>query len=80
MFEGNVIKTFAQLQDKYNLPSSDLYRYLQLRSYIKKHQDWELLRKESSNIEKHFTSLVQKKGHYEKTNFNIVPKTADGHV
>lgn len=39
LFDGNVIKTFAQLRAKFKLPSSDLYKYFQIRSYVTKHND-----------------------------------------
>lgn len=41
LLDGPAFKSFSQLRDKFNLPSSDLYRYLQIRHYVTKHSDWE---------------------------------------
>lgn len=62
LFEGNVFKTFDQLKVKFKLPSNDLYKYLQIRSYVTKHNDWELIRREPTNIEKHFINLIENGG------------------
>lgn len=62
LFERDVIKTFAQLRSKYNPLSSDHYRYLQVRNYIMKHMDWDQIRREPTNIEKHFINLVENNG------------------
>lgn len=62
LFEGTVIKSFTQLRAKFNLSPSDLFKYLQIRSYLTKHLDWDQIRRESTNIEKHFINLGEKGG------------------
>ena len=39
LLDRQVFKAFSQLRDKFDLPSSDLYRYLQIRHYVTKHSD-----------------------------------------
>jgi len=39
LFDKNVFKTFTQLRAKFKLPSSDLYKYFQIRGYVTKHSD-----------------------------------------
>lgn len=34
LFEGEILKSFTQLQDKYGLCPKEVYLYLQLRDYI----------------------------------------------
>lgn len=62
LFDGNVFKTFAQLREKFKLPPSDLYKYFQIRRYVTKHNDWDLIRSEPTNIEKHFINLIENGG------------------
>uniref|UniRef100_A0A8C5HTH9 Uncharacterized protein n=1 Tax=Gouania willdenowi TaxID=441366 RepID=A0A8C5HTH9_GOUWI len=62
LFEGNVVKTFAQLRNNFNLPSKDHYRCLQIRNYLTKHKDWDQLRREPTNIENHFIHLSENSG------------------
>ena len=59
LFDGNTLKSFSQLQDKFDLPSSDLYRYLQIRHYITKHTDWDSIKRHPINIEIHFILSFQ---------------------
>lgn len=44
LFEGNILKTFSQLKNTCTLPSSDLYRFLQIRHYVSQHTDWEYIK------------------------------------
>ena len=37
LYSNNTFMTFKQLQDKYNIPSSHFYRYLQIRNYVRSH-------------------------------------------
>ena len=41
MSDGETLKSFKQLQDKYRLCSKDFYRYLQLRDYPHQKQRFE---------------------------------------
>ena len=59
LFDGELFKSFSQLQNEFSLPSSDLYRYLQIRHYITKSTDWENIKKEPTNIEMHFIHLFE---------------------
>lgn len=34
------MKSFEQLRREFNLPTQDFYKYLQLRSYLQKHEEW----------------------------------------
>ena len=59
LLDGHVYQSFSQLRDKFDLPSSDLYRNFQIRHYVTKSTDWEHLRKEPTNIESHFIHLFE---------------------
>lgn len=61
LFEGNVIKSFAQLRNNFNQPSRDHDRYLQINNYMTKHMDWDQIRR-GTNIEKHFIHLTDNNG------------------
>lgn len=39
LFKGTELKSFSQLQEQFNLPSNDLYRYFQIRHYIISHKE-----------------------------------------
>lgn len=56
------LKEFNQRRAKFKLPSSDLYRYLQIKSYIIQHLDWDRIKLEPTNIRKAFINLVEKGG------------------
>lgn len=36
LFDGNILMSFDQLTNKYNIPRQDFFRYLQLRDFVKK--------------------------------------------
>lgn len=74
LFERNIIKIFAKLRRKFNPPSSDQYRYLQIGKYTTKHVDWDQITRQPTNIEKHFDILMENIGAVKKQ----VP--VDGHV
>ncbi|KAM7369499.1 hypothetical protein PAMP_000739 [Pampus punctatissimus] len=59
LLDGPAFKSFSQLRDKFDLPSSDLYRYLQIRHYVTKNSDWENIQKEPTNIESYFIHLFE---------------------
>ena len=59
LFDGNVFKSFSQLQDKFALPSSDLFRYLQIRHYITNNTDWNIIKREPTSIESHFIYMSE---------------------
>ncbi|MED6237632.1 hypothetical protein ATANTOWER_029692 [Ataeniobius toweri] len=45
MFHDNNFETVDQLQTNFHLPTTDFYRYLQLRTYLTTHKEWEKLLK-----------------------------------
>lgn len=51
------LKTFAQLKNEFDLPRTDFFRYLQLRSFLMTHKDWGKL-KRSTPIEKFLISQI----------------------
>lgn len=48
------IKTYNQLHNEFNLPMQDFYKYLQIRSYLIKHYEWENIRKPPNRLEEEF--------------------------
>ena len=60
LFEGNIFRSFQQLKQKFDLPTTDLYRYLQIRNYITKHKDWEDIKKAPNNIDSHFIDVSER--------------------
>lgn len=61
LLEGDYFKSFAQLQKKFNLPSTDLFRYFQIRHYVTAHKEWEILKRSPSGVEQYFIHLIEKK-------------------
>lgn len=59
LFEGSVLKSFELLKEKYELPTQDFYRYLQIRHYLHTHQEWEKLCSPPSKIEQFFISTIE---------------------
>lgn len=55
--EDQELKTFEQLIDEFDLPRLDFYRYLQIRSYLLKHPDWNRIKKFDSPIEQNLTKI-----------------------
>ncbi len=45
LFKGTEFKSFSQLQEQFDLPSKDLYRYLQIRHYVTNHKEKEMVSK-----------------------------------
>ena len=60
LFDGVVFKSFSQLQEKHDLPSTDLYRYLQIRNYIIRNKDWEAIRKNPNKTVQHFIDISER--------------------
>ena len=52
MFRGQTLKSFQQLEQEFNLPAHDFYKFLQLRHYLKTHKEWENICKTPSKLEK----------------------------
>lgn len=50
LFEETHLKSFTQLQEQFDLPSSDFYRYLQIRHYITNHKEKERIGKIPNGI------------------------------
>lgn len=59
LFENNTLRAFSQLQEKFDLPSNDMYRFLQIRHYITKHTDWDSLKREPTDVEQYFIHISQ---------------------
>ena len=72
LLDGHVFKSLSQLGDRFALPSSDLYRYLQSRRYVRKNTDWENVRMELTNIERHFVHLSEHGSSTTKTSISHV--------
>ncbi len=43
--------------NEFDLPRLDFYRYLQIRSYLFKHPDWNRIKKSDSPIEQYLTKI-----------------------
>jgi len=59
IFDGETIKPFSQLCDKFTLRSNDLFRYLQLRHYITTHKHWDIIKRSPTNVEKYFINIIE---------------------
>lgn len=59
MFENGNLMSFQQLQQKYNLPAHDFFKYLQLKHYFHEHKDWNTLQRPPSNMEQFFLSVLK---------------------
>lgn len=60
MVESGSLMTFQQLQQKYDLPIQDFYKYLQLRHYLNKHNYLASLQASPSNIEHFLISGIKR--------------------
>ncbi len=65
LFDGEILKSFNQLQENFGLISTDFYRFLQLRSYLTSHTEWQSLTMQPSDLELFFIKII-KKGKAEK--------------
>lgn len=61
LIEGQELKTFEQLINEFNLPRSDFFRYLQVRSFLLKHPDWNNIKKSDSPIERYLIGIRDRK-------------------
>lgn len=61
LFEETHLESFTQLQEQFDLPSNDFYRYLQIRHYIINHKDKERIGKTSNSIEQYFIEILEKR-------------------
>lgn len=61
LFEETHLKSFTQLQEQFDLPSSDFYRYLQIRHYITNHKEKERIGKIPNGIEQYFIIISEKR-------------------
>lgn len=51
LFEGTTLRAFSQLQAQYGIASKELFRYFQIRHYLRTHKEWDKIRKLPSNFE-----------------------------
>lgn len=85
LFSGNEFKSFSQIQEQFTIPSTDMYRYFQIRHYITSHKEKDLLIKEPTKIEEYFINITEKhfpiKRHvshlYKRLITNIIQNTGD---
>lgn len=61
LFDGEILKSFKQLQDQYGLCSKDFYQYLQIRDYIKSKGKWETLKQILTIIEAYLIKTIKEK-------------------
>lgn len=59
LFDGEVLMSYEQLRHKYNLPTHDFFKYLQLRHYLQKHKEWDKMCTLPSNIEQFFILTIK---------------------
>lgn len=59
LFTGQILKSFEQLKQEFNLPNNDFYKYLQLRHYLQKHSESEKIFKEPTKVEELLMSLTE---------------------
>lgn len=61
LFCDNVLQPFSYLQDKFSLPQSDMFRYFQIRDYLKSHKDWNIIKNAPTNVETYFINITKHK-------------------
>lgn len=76
LFRGTEFKSFSQLQEQFDLPSKDLYRYLQIRHYVTNHKEKEMVSKNPNEIEEYFISVLEKHFPTKKHLSNIYKRLA----
>lgn len=54
------IKSLAQLPNQFMLPWNNLLQYLQIRHDIKSHTQQEKIKRQSTSIESHFITVIEK--------------------
>lgn len=60
LYKGTELKSFFQLQEQFDLPSKDLYRYLQIRHYVTNHKEKEMVSNKPNEIEDCFINVLEK--------------------
>lgn len=71
MFDGEILKSFKQLQDKHGLSSKDYFRYLQIREYIRSSGEWESLKRLPTSMESYLIKNITEKNK-KKNGFKFV--------
>lgn len=61
LFENNTLRSFSQLQEKFDLPMNDLFRFMQIRSYLTRHSDWDYIKRDPMEVESYFIMVSQHK-------------------
>ncbi len=59
LFDGETIRSFSQLSNRFILKSNDFFRYLQLRHYITSHKQWDIIKRSPTNVEKYFIDIIE---------------------
>ncbi len=59
LFDGETIRSFSQLSNRFILKSNDFFRYLQLRHYITSHKQWDIIKRSPTNVEKYFIDVIE---------------------
>lgn len=57
LFDGEIMKPFSELYDRFNLKTNNFFRYLQLWHYIKSLKHWDTIEKIPTNVDKYFSSI-----------------------
>lgn len=61
LFVETHLKSFSQLQEQFDLSSSNFYRYLQIRHYITNHKEKERIVKIPNSIEQYFITILERR-------------------
>lgn len=56
LFDGGILKTFEQLKNDFDLPRVNFFRYLQLRTFLTTHKEWDKFSKPTP-LEKYLIEL-----------------------
>lgn len=51
------LKSFEELMEEFNIPKTDFFRYLQIRSFLTKHPDWDKINRSDTSIEKYLVRI-----------------------
>lgn len=58
LFDGEVLKSFSQLQEQYGLCSKDFHRYLQIRHFVRSQGELEKLKRIPTTIESYLIKII----------------------
>ncbi|KAJ0059923.1 hypothetical protein NL108_015598 [Boleophthalmus pectinirostris] len=61
LIKNTVIKSFSQIQQEFNIPSSDLFRFFQIRHYIEKHKEYDNIRQQQTTFEQYWIDVAEGK-------------------